>query len=417
VPNRSSVGLSRLILGAGVPASVCTISTIGRQKKGIEMRSVLFTGIVLALGGNAWGQFQYTVTDLGTLPGGLSSDATGINSTGQVVGYSTGSNGQPQAFLYSGGSMQGLGTFSPSQSCSVATGINSAGQIVGYTQSSYGAGYGAGPSYGFIYSGGTVTQIPSLGGVAYTFGNAINNAGQVAGLSLVSNSDVTDAYLYSGGTTTDLGNLSGGPGGYSDGYGINDHTQIVGNSTVPNSNGRERAFLWQNGTMSDLGDLYGGSANAWAYSINNLGQAVGDSWQVAPSSAHAFLWQSGTMTDLGTLPGGTFSQALNINNTGMIVGDAYTSSGAQHAFLYSDGSMQDLNNLIPSTSDWILEQANAINDNGQIVGYGVNPSGQTDAFLLTPTPEPCTLALLCVGAGVMVGWTWRQGRRNSDQLT
>ncbi len=130
---------------------------------------------------NAWGQAQYTVTDLSTLPRGLSSDATGINRYGQVVGYSTGINGQPQAFLYSGGSMQGLGTFSPSQSCSIATGINNAGQIVGYTQQSYGVGYGTGPTYGFIYSGGTITQIPSLGGIAYTFGNAINNAGQVCG--------------------------------------------------------------------------------------------------------------------------------------------------------------------------------------------------------------------------------------------
>jgi probable HAF family extracellular repeat protein len=275
------------------------------------MRSILLVALLLLLPiKNACGQVQYTVTDLGTLPSSSFSDATAINSNGQVVGYSTGSNGQPQAFVYSGGSMQGLGTFSPSQSCSIATGINNAGQIVGYTQQSYGVGYGTGPTYSFIYSGGTTTQFSELSGPAYTFGNAIDNAGQVAGLSLVSNSDVTDGFLYSGGSMNDLGNLSGGAGGYSDAYGINDHAQIVGNNTVPNSTGRERAFLWQNGTMSDLGDLYGGSANAWAYSINNFGQVVGDSWQVAPSSAHAFLWQSGTMTDLGTLPGGNIQPSL-----------------------------------------------------------------------------------------------------------
>lgn len=368
------------------------------------MRSVLFTGIVFALvgDGSALGQVQYTVTDLGTLPGYLSSDATGINSNGQIVGYSTGSNGQPQAFLYSGGSMQGLGTFSASQSCSVATGINNAGQVVGYTQQSYGVGYGTGPTYGFIYSSGTATQFSELRGPAYTFGNTINNAGQVAGFSLVSNSDVTDGFLYSGGSMTDLGSLAGS-NDYSDAYGINDHTQIVGYSTIPNSSGRDRAFLWQNGAMTDLGDLYGGSASAWAYSINNSGQVVGDSWQVAPSSAHAFLWQSGTMTDLGTLPGGTFSQALGINNSGLIVGDA---SG--HAFLDSGGTMEDLNTLIPSGSGWTLEQANGINDNGQIVGYGINSSGQSDAFLLTPTPEPSTFAFLCVGAIGLLAYRWRR---------
>lgn len=38
------------------------------------------------LGGSAWGQVQYTLTDLGSLSGGSGSYATGINNSGQVVG-------------------------------------------------------------------------------------------------------------------------------------------------------------------------------------------------------------------------------------------------------------------------------------------------------------------------------------------
>ena len=37
-------------------------------------------------GRSAWGDVQYTVTDLGTLPGGSESCAYGINASGQVVG-------------------------------------------------------------------------------------------------------------------------------------------------------------------------------------------------------------------------------------------------------------------------------------------------------------------------------------------
>src|SRR5690349_19736556 len=41
-----------------------------------------------------------TVTDLGTLPGGSSSWAQGINAAGHVVGYSHDASGRQRAFLW-----------------------------------------------------------------------------------------------------------------------------------------------------------------------------------------------------------------------------------------------------------------------------------------------------------------------------
>ena len=66
--------------------------------------------IGLTIAGNA-GATQYTMIDLGALPGGIDSTAKGINNLGQVVGSSdtTGSI-LGHAFLYSGGAMQDLGT-------------------------------------------------------------------------------------------------------------------------------------------------------------------------------------------------------------------------------------------------------------------------------------------------------------------
>ena len=61
-----------------------------------------------------------------------------------------------------------------------------------------------------------------------------------------------------------------------------------------------------------------------------------------------------------------------------------------------------MNSLIDPSSGWILADATAINDSGQIVGNGTNPAGQTHAFLLTPIPEPASLALLALGGAIVL---------------
>ena len=78
------------------------------------------------------------------------------------------------------------------------------------------------------------------------------------------------------------------------------------------------------------------------------------------------------------------SWAKGINAAGQVVGCADTASGSQHAYLYSNGKMIDLNTLIDPASDWVLEDATAVNDGGRIVGRGEAPSKESRAFLLTP---------------------------------
>ena len=146
------------------------------------------------------------------------------------------------------------------------------------------------------------------------------------------------------------------------------------------------------------------SATSYAYDINNTGQIAGYAYNSA-GYWHGFLYSDGVIEDLGTLPGDKYSMALGINDNGDIVGE---SGGQDRAFLYSDGVLMSLNSLIPSSPRWILEDATAINDSGQIVGEGVNPDGYDHAFLLTPTPEPCTFALLGVGAIALAAYAWRR---------
>ena len=116
------------------------------------------------------------------------------------------------------------------------------------------------------------------------------------------------------------------------------------------------------------------------------------------------------MQYLGMPAGYTYtSYAEGMNNSGQIVGESYNSANQNHAFLWTTGSgMQDLNSFIDPDSGLTLNAAVAINNGGQIMARGVNASGQGDALLLTPVPEPSTVALLLAGAIGLLAFAWRR---------
>jgi probable HAF family extracellular repeat protein len=360
------------------------------------------TIVFSVIGGNARG-VQYAVTDLGTL-GGTASCAFGINGSGQVVGWAYTTTGAQHAFLWSAGTIKDLGTVGGIQS--VAYCINSSGEVGGYCSTSNGT------VHAFLYSdGGPMQDFNNILGVAQSTARSINDSGQITG-GAVPSGGVQHGFLYSGDTVHDLGTLGGTR---NCGTGINNSGQVAGNSD--NSDGNSRAFLYSGGTMQDLGvlgEIPGGCS--YANGINDGGQVVGSSNYIGGGYQHAFRTAPGQPIkpddDLGTL-GGPFSSADAINSSGQVVGWAQTINKYPHtydAFLYSDGGpMQDLNDLIDVASGWWLIEATAINDLGQIVGVG-KIGGAGHGFLLTPVPEPSTLALLLAGAVGLLAYAWRRRR-------
>lgn len=214
----------------------------------------------------------------------------------------------------------------------------------------------------------SLTNLGTLGG-SYSWANGINNSGQVVGESwtlqdvlLGSNSR---AFLYSGGSMTDLGTLGGNN---SVAFDINNNGQIVGSAN--DVYGGDLGFLYSSGSMTTPGAQYPSA-------INDSGQIVGQAYQSLPGGGgmHAYLSSDGIMTDLGTL-GGSESSALDINNSGQVVGGSALDSYTKHAFLYSGGVITDLGTLGGSTS-----YAAGINDSSQIVGASLTAAIDMHAFL------------------------------------
>ncbi|MEI7036243.1 hypothetical protein [Fulvimonas yonginensis] len=175
---------------------------------------------------------------------------------------------------------------------------------------------------------------------------------------------------------------------------INNRGQVVGISgDCDQAVGRftaRHAVLWDKGGIVVLGDL-GGVAWNTPVAINQHGDVVGFAnvpGGATPGSVHehAFLWtRRDGMRDLGTLPGDTHSQALGINDRGQVVGLSYGGTAGLRAFLWENGVMKDLNTLVaPGYADHLLF-ANDVDDGGRITGQAVNAEGSVAfAFLAVP---------------------------------
>jgi probable HAF family extracellular repeat protein len=313
---------------------------------------------------------NYSIADLGTLPGGSFSEAHAINASAVVTGLANASGELSDMFAYRNGILTDLGTLGGTSG--TGNGVNASGQIAGYSTNASGT-YRA-----FLTVDGTLTDIGDLGGGS-AVGYALNDAGQVVG-SAVTADGSNHPFLYSAGKMTDLGTL-GSPEGnswWNSAQGINNNGEVVGTSY--NAQGNFRGFVWLKGKMSQMGTL--GGSWSQAYAVNNKGQVSGIAYTKGNAQAHAFLLTGNQMKDLGTLDNGFYSWGFAINDSGVVVGQASPLSGGYVAFVYSGGKMKDLNQLIPAGSGWVLQDAYGVNAAGQIVGEGLL-RGQERGFLLT----------------------------------
>ena len=275
----------------------------------------------------------------------------------------------------------------PGGSFSYGNAVNDSGQVAGQSNSNPSGDSSGGNQQATLYSGGVLSSLST----ASSSGNAINADGQITGIADTSapgGVSVNQAYIYSSqngtGTTTYLPSFGGN---FSEGYGINNSGQVVGSSEDANNN--SRAFLYSNSNLIDVDKILGGGTNfnnSVANGISNNGKITGS---VYGDYAYTYDSKTGAVNFLPSLrdpsptdPNQGFGSVGNsINDSGQVTGYNITSVGTEHAVFYgSDGTLTD---LTPGLADNVSSFGQSINASGQVVGEIVPgaPFTNPNAFL------------------------------------
>jgi probable HAF family extracellular repeat protein len=220
-----------------------------------------------------------------------------INGTGpQVLAY------QPVIWGPAPGTVRAHSVL-PGDTVGMALWINDHGETVGFS-STCATGvvppFAAGAHAVMWDESGTPHDLGSLGGTfnpaALGVGNvgfAINNAGQVTGVSALDGSQTTHGFLWTARDgMRDLGALPGDT--TSAGLGMNNAGDVVGSSIDGDlATGSPRAVIWRRGgAIADLNTLVPADSPLYlltAFTINDAGAITGFGFDPATGTIHAFL--------------------------------------------------------------------------------------------------------------------------------
>ena len=235
------------------------------------------------------------LTDLGTLPHGVSSQAFWISPNGLIAGNAQNGQIDPlipgfpevRAVMWRNGRIIDLGTLEGGHESLVST-VNSRGQVVGVATNTIPDPFGffGIQTRAFLWQNGTMQDLGTLGGPDAN-ASFINEGGQVTGSSLTNSTP-------------------------------NPVLDSCGSFATPFPT--QGPFFWEHGDMTDIGTL--GGTCGFPLAFNNRGEVVGQSDLAGDLTFHPFLWtKTQGIQDLGTLGGDTGTTEW-INDAGDIVGKA-----------------------------------------------------------------------------------------------
>ena len=248
----------------------------------------------------------------------------------------------------------------------VPWGLSNDGHVVGHYDCP--TGY----DHAFIWHGqGPIVPIPMPSGTYLSRAYDINSDGWVTGYY---ESDGHYGFLFDGTTTV---TLEMPPGAVSlEPLALNDQRQVVGLWQWGTD-----AFLWEDGVCTDLGPILPGDTSN-ALDVNNAGIIAGWAYEDGTIERRAFLIDGDTVTVFGPIPGGQSSEAKAVSNQGHFAGNGILEGPGGdlvlHA-LYWDGEEMFNLGTLPGKN---FSRTYDMNEDDAIVGMSsVTPTGQARAFM------------------------------------
>ncbi|MBI5762852.1 MAG: DUF3466 family protein [Planctomycetes bacterium] len=295
-----------------------------------------------------------------------------------------------------------------------ATNLNSAGTAVGLSTLADG-------NYHATVWNPTPVDLGTIGVDTQSMAFAVNDAGKIVGVSYNYGDLSPHAFMWQAGVLTSLGNFSP--------HDINSAGAVAGRTTFFNAANlwSDHACVWSAGVLTDLGTL--GGYNSEALAINGTGVVAGQAYLVNNMTVRACVWIAGSPHDLGTMAGMATakSSAADLNNNGLVVGWSEVAGGSRHACAFQI----DANGAVLGRTDLGIlaagqhSHAYGVNNAGRIVGTSADhgfvweAGTLTDLNTLIPANSEWTIikGTAINDTGIIVGEATRYGFAHGVKLT
>jgi hypothetical protein len=301
------------------------------------------------------------------------------------------------------------GPASPNLLATVVNGVNNHGLATGYYILAGDPSMGQQPTnyIGFtVQANGSGFASFVRSGYQQTGASGINDAGDIVGVSVLTNGLGSGFLRAPGGTFTDIDPALGGlPSVYSEAIGINGAGSVVGYFTSilpPNLNviqDYSHGFILSGGVYTQFDVPAALGFGTQLYSMNSSGMITGSFLDNTYGLPHGFLYSPSTGL---SVPGFSFVSAVGgVDEAGdftytALSYDPLSPLGYDAAAYRVTGGVYDPI-AVPGA---FSTQAQGLNDRGQVTGVYLDATG-VHGFIATPVPEPRSWALMLIGLGAL----------------